>query len=167
MVADAIILTRPINSGAGGSGITGLTTTTINGQPMLTLEDTTRANKILSVGEQVFIFAENQLSNLDWIRVANANDADSGFVADFNGTIVNISAHCENTGANSKDIRLFIDAVDSGVLGTLSGGANATVNDTTLDIDFNQGQRVRLRADDGIAGNIQDTIVKLTVKWRG
>lgn len=161
-VADEILVTIP-----GGTGITGLALTVINGQPMLTVEDSTRADKILSVGEQLCLFAENRLSHLDWIRIGNSNDAESGYIADFDGTIVNISAHCENTGANSKDIRLFIDAVDSGVLGTLAGGANATINDTTLNIDFTQGQRIRLRADDGIAGNIQDTIVKLTVKWRG
>lgn len=167
-MADAVILTKPINSGTGGGGgITGLQTTVINGQPMLTLDDTTRANKTLSVGEQIYLFSENALSDLDWIRIADANDADSGYIADFDGTIVNIAAHCENTGAASKDIRLFIDGVDTANLGTLSGGANATINDTTLNIDFNQGQRIRLRAVDGIAGNIQDTVVKLTVKWRG
>ena len=160
-----IVLTRPHST--GGSSIPGLTITVINGQPMLTLEDTTRSDKILSVAENVFTFAENALGNLDWIRIANANDADSGFVADFDGTIVNFSAHCENTGAASKDIRLFIDATDTANLGTLSGGANATVNDTTLNIDFNQGQRIRLRAVDGNPGNIQDTVIKLTVKWRG
>lgn len=162
-MADAIILTRPIG---GGSSITGLTTTVINGQPMLTLEDTTRANKILSVGEQLFLFAENKLNDLDWIQIANANDADSGFIADFDGTIVNISAHCENTGANSKDIQLYVEGAAGAVLGTLSGGANATINDTTLNIDFDQGERISLRAVDA-SGAIQDTVIKLTVKWRG
>ncbi len=167
-MADAIILTRPASTSvSGGSGITGLDVTIINGQPMLTLEDTTRSNKILSVGEQIFAFAENRLSDLDWIRIANASDADSGFIADFDGTIVNISAHCENTGSAAKEIRLFIDGTDTASLGTLSGGANATINDTSLNIDFNQGQRIRLRAVDGVAGNIEDTVIKLTVKWRG
>lgn len=163
-----IVLTRP-NSGGGGSGssIPGLTITEINGQPMLTLEDTTRGNKILSVGEQVFVFAENTLRDQNWIRISNASDADSGFIADFDGTIVNFSAHCENTGSATKDIRVFIDGVDTANLGTISGGTNATVNDTTLDLDFSQGQRIRLRAIDGSPGLIQDTVIKLTVKWRG
>ena len=164
MVADAIILTRPIG---GGSSIAGLTTTIINGHPMLTLEDTTRTNKILTIAENVLVFAENKLSDQDWIQISNANHSDSGFIATFDGTVVNISAHCENTGANSKDIRLYLDAVDTANIGTLSGGANATINDTTLNIDFTQGQRIRLRAINGIGGNIEDTIIKLTVKWRG
>lgn len=164
----AIVLTRRPNTGnsSGGSSITGLTVTVINGQPMLTLEDTTRSNKILSVAENVFAFAENALGNQDWIRISNASDADSGFIADFDGTIVNFSAHCENTGTASKDIRLYIDNTDTALLGTLSGGNNVSVNNTTLNIDFNQGQRIRLRAVDGTAGNIQDTVIKLIVKWR-
>jgi len=163
-MADAIVLTRPIG---GGSSVSGLTTTIINGHPMLTLEDTTRANKVLTVAENAVQFAENQLKDQDWIQIANANDAESGFIATFDGTVVNISAHCEDTGGNSKEIRLYIDAVDTAGLGTLSGGANATVNDTTLNIDFNQGDRIRLRAIDGSGGAIQDTVIKLTVKWRG
>jgi len=98
-MADAIVLTRPI----GGSSITGLTTTIINGHPMLTLEDTTRSDKVLTIAENVLLFAENRLSDLDWIQISNAQDAESGFIATFDGTAVNISAHCENTGANSKE----------------------------------------------------------------
>jgi len=161
-VADEILVTIP-----GGTGITGLALTVINGQPMLTVEDSTRADKILSVGEQVFAYGENRLSDLDWIRIQDAADADSGYVADFDGTIVYATAHCENTGANSKDIRIYIDGVDTALAGTLSGGANAEFNNTTLDVDFTQGQKIRLRAIDGSGGNIQDTVIKLTVKWRG
>lgn len=163
-MADAIILTRPI--GGGGSSITGLTTTVINGQPMLTLEDTTRSDKILSVSEQVLVFAENKLNDQDWIQIANANNADSGYVADFDGTVVSISAHCEETNGNAKEIRLYINNTDTAGLGTLTGGANATINDTTLNIDFDQGDRLRLRAVDGSGDDIQDTVVKLTIKWR-
>ncbi len=160
-VADEILVTIP------GAGITGMALTVINGQPMLTVEDSTRSDKILSVGEQEFTWAENKLNDQDWIEIGKANDAETGFIADFDGTIVYGSAHCENTGASSKDVRIYIDAVDTALLGTLSGGANAEINNTTLDVDFSQGQKIRLRAIDGVAGDIQDTVVKLTVKWRG
>jgi len=162
------VLTQPRStSTGGGSGVPGMTLTVINGQPMITLEDTTRANKILSVAEQSVVYAENALSDLDWIRIGTTNDADSGFISTYDGTLIAISAHCENTNGNSKDINLFIDGVDQGSLGTLTGGANALINDTVLNIDFNQGQRIRLRAMNGTGGNIQDTNVKLTIKWRG
>lgn len=162
----AFVLTKPI-PGGGGSSVTGLTVTVINGQPMLTLEDTARANKILSVADHPFSFAENRLSDLDWIRIGQSVDADSGFIADFDGTVTYATGHCENTGANLKNIHLFINTTDMGSVGTLSGGMNVTFINTTIDIDFVQGDRIRLQAQDGTSGNIQDTVVKLTLKWRG
>jgi len=161
------VLTQPTTGNIGGGGIPGLTVSMINGQNVLTLEDTTRGNKILSVSDNPVVFSENVLSNLDWLAVGGARDADSGFITTLDATIVGISAHCENTGGNSKNIHLFVDGADLGSLGTLGGGTNAVINDTILDIDINQGQRVRLRAVDGIPGNIQDTVIKLTLKWRG
>ena len=160
------VLTKPAGGGAGALP-PGLDITNINGQPMLTLEDTTRANKILSVAEQELTFAENVLNDADWIRVGNTNDADSGFIADFDATIVYASGHCENTGAASKEIRLFLNGVNTAAVGTLVGGANAAFADQTLNIDFAQGDKIRLQAVDGVAGLIQDTIIKLTIKWRG
>jgi len=156
-----LVLTRSV-----GGGIPGLAITVINGQPMLTLEDTTRGNKKLSVGEQVLSYSEANLTNLDWIEIGNASDADTGYIADFDGTVVYGTGHCENTGANMKDIHLFINAVDNGSIGTLMGGANATFNNNVLNLDFSQGDNVRLRAV-GASGAIGDTVVKLTCKWRG
>ena len=69
--------------------------------------------------------------------------------------------------AVQERVTLYINGVDTADLGTLSGGANATINDTTFDIDFSQGDRIRLRAINGSGGQIQDTVIKLTVKWRG
>ncbi len=161
-----LILTKPTTGGGGGSSVPGLTISIINGQPMLTLEDTTRANKILSVAEQDLIYAENALTNLDWIRIGNANDADSGFVADFDGTVMFATGHCENTNANSKQIHLFINGVDQGSVGTLIGGTDVSFINTTLNIDFAQGDRIRLQAQQGAGAAIQDTVIKLTVKWR-
>lgn len=160
------------SKGSSDAGTTGLTVTIINGQPMLTLVDTTRlvgspqVGKILSVGEQSLSWTENGLTNDDWIRVGNANDADSGYITDFDGTLVYVTGHCEDTGGNAKDIHLYINGVDEGSLGNLSGGSNATFINNTTDIDFGQGDRLRLRAV-GVTGAIQDTVIKLTLKWRG
>ena len=152
---------------------TGLTVTVINSQPMLTLEDTTRGGKVLSVGEQSLPFGENALGHNDWLRIGgNATDADSGFIADFDGTVVYATAHCENTQGNSKQIHLFIDGTDvlpvTGI-GTLTGpaGTEQTFVNTTLNIDFNRGQKIRLQAQGIATGVILDTVVKLTLKWRG
>lgn len=146
----------------------GIDITTINGQPMLTLEDTTRANKILSVSEQVLQYNENALGpGDDWIRIGNASDIDTGYIMDFDGTVVYATAHSEDASSGAKDLRLFINAADNGVILTLPAAANATDEDATLNIDFAQGDRIRIRADAGASNTIGDTVVKLTVKWRG
>jgi hypothetical protein len=163
----AIVLTRPIAAPASsGNVVLGLSTTVINGQPMLTLADTTRSNKVLSVSEQVLVFAENRILHLDWIRIATTADAESGYVADFDGTVTSLTAHCENTSTNTKDIRLYIDNTNVASIGSLAGGANSTSADPTLNFDFVQGQRIRLRAEGTTTGAVEDTVIKLTVKWR-
>jgi len=150
-----------------GGSITGLTTTIINGQPMLTLEDTTRANKILSVSEQELTWSDNKVNNNDWLLIGKAKGKEVGYIADFDGTIVYASAYCKDTKANSKEIRIYIDGANSGSVGTLSGGTEITITNTTLDLDFTQGQKLRLQAIDGSGGDIKEVIVKLTIKWRG
>jgi hypothetical protein len=164
----AFVLTRPISSGSGvGTGVTGMTITNINGQPILTLEDTTRGNKILSVAENPVSFAENVLDHNNWLQIGNAGDADSAFVADFNGTIVASTGHCENVNNNDKNINLYINSADQGAIGSFTGATADTFINTTLNIDFNQGDTIRLRAKDGTPGLIQDSVIKLTIKWRG
>ena len=145
----------------------GLAETTINGQILLTLVDTTRGNKILSVTDHPLLFADNDLSDLEWMEIGDANNADSSYVADLDGTVVMATGHCEDTGGNSKEIHLYINGVDSVTLGTLSGGANATFTNTTINVNFTQGQRIRARAHNGSGGEIDDTVVKVTLKWRG
>ena len=169
-VGDGVTVTEPVADQVEVSvpgPPAGLALTTINGQPMLTVEDTTRANKILSVGEQVLVWSDNKLNDQDWLRLGDAKHADSGYVMDFDGTIVYASAHCRDTNGNSKEIRIYVDAVDIAGIGTLTGGTNIEINNTTLDVNFSQGQKIRLRAIDGSGDDIKDTVVKLTVKWRG
>ena len=163
-MASAIVLTRPIDS---GPDVLGLSTTIINGQPMLTLADITRSNKALSVSEQVFVFSSKRVSHLDWLVPADVADADSGYVADFDGTITSITAHCENTNESEIEIQAYIETAATESLLQLSGGENVRQGNTALDIDFSQGERIRLRAV-GVAGEfIEDTIIKVTIKWRG
>lgn len=165
-----LILTKPSSSGSSGSPAAGGTTITdINGQPTLVFADNTRGGspgKVLSVADHNLVFSENQLDADNWIEIGGAVDTDSGYIMDFDGTVVFATAHCENTAANSKAIHLFVNGVDQGSVGTLSGGANASFINTTLNVDFVQGDKIRLQAQQGTGGAIQDTVVKLTVKWR-
>lgn len=161
----AIVLTRPLAI----PQISGLTSSTINGQPMLTYSDPSRANKILSISEQNYIFSRGKLRNNDWVRLANVSHMDSGIIAEFDGCICYSSGHCEDTMNLSKDIHVFIDDVDMGSIGSLSGGNNSSFTSTTLDIDFLQGQRIRLMVKDAPssqAGDIQNTAITITIKHR-
>jgi len=163
----AFVLTRPVTPSGGGSGVTGLTITTINGQPMLTLVDSTRSDKILSIAEHPVSWDDNRINLLDWIRIGNANDATSAYVTDFDGTIVTATAQCENVRNNDKIIHLFINNTNKGPIGTLSSPNADTFVNTALNIDFNQGDQIRLQALDGSSGRIEDTVIKLILKWRG
>ena len=162
----SIVLTRPVSTGTNTSNTDGLSTSVVNGQPMLTLVDTTRSDKVLSISEQVLVFTDNVVSHLGWLKIATAADADSGFIADFDGTVTSITAHCENTMLNAKDIQLYIDNVNVATVASLTGGDNAIDTDQTLNFDFTRGQRIRLRGFGITTGNINDTVVKLSIKWR-
>ena len=165
-MTSSIVLTRPVSAKkppSSGSSISGLQTSIINGQTFLTLTDSTR-NKTLSVSENVLLFSRNHLGFNEWLRVGNTTDAASGFVAEIDGTICFASAHCENAKGASKDIHIYINDSDMGSIGTLTSSGEAKFVNTSLNLDYQQGDVIRLRA----VGNdkIEDTIVKVTTKHR-
>jgi hypothetical protein len=147
----------------------GLGMSLISGQYVLTYVDDTRggAGKRLSVAEQTLTFAENQLQADDWLEIGNAVDTSSGYIANFPGTIVHASIHCANGNGNTKNIHVFVNGVDAGSIGIVTAGANTSLINNTIDIDFTQGDKIRLQAQQGSGGAIDDTVVKLTLKWRG
>lgn len=158
-----VVLLRP--TGGGGGGTSDITISTINGQLVPTFLDTTRS-KQLSVADQPVVWTENRLRDRDWLNVGNAVDAISGYIADLDGTLVSAVAQCEDAGSAEKEIHVFVNGTDQGSLGSLGPGTGTTFINTTVDIDFNQGDLIRLRALDGVTGRIEDTVVKLTLKWR-
>jgi len=167
-MTSSIVLTKPL--AVPQKKITGLSSTIINGQPMLTYDDPVRGDKTLSISEQNRSFSRNKVRNNDWLRIDNTSHMDAGFVAEFNGTVCYASGHCEDTSGRSKDIHLYVDDVDMGSIGTLAGGKNVTFTNTLLDLNYDQGQRIRLQAVDStgsVAGDIQNTIVTVTIKHRG
>jgi len=161
------------------SGAASTSLVNINGQLVLVFNDTTRLTgspetpKQLSVTDNPVIYGENRLINNDWIRMSSANDTNSGFITELDGTVVYATGHCVSTGSNAKDIHLFVNGIDQGSIGTLSGGTDVSFINTTIDIDFSQGDKIRLRAVNNTGsplpgtGPIEDTVVKLTFKWRG
>jgi len=142
----------------------GLELSDINGQDFLTIVDSNRLKR-LSVSENVLTFSEKVASDGKWFSVGNATDADSSYVAKFDGTIVFGSGQCEDTGSNQKDIHIYVNSVDRGTVGTLVGGNNAIFINNTINMDFSQGDTIRARAL-GSTGSIQDTVVAIVIKWR-
>jgi len=137
---------------------------TIGGNDMVVFDDTTRANKTLSAESQVLNFAESALSNNDWMQIQHATDADTGYVMPFNGTIVSIAMHCENTNGVSKAINYYFDGTIQGIIASFVGNVNEEVINTMLNADFTAGTKIRLRG--GTGGTIQDINIQIRVKWR-
>ncbi len=149
------------------AGLTGLTLTSIGGQEVLTIPDTTRANKVLSIETTAIAWSENRVGNNDWLQIGNANDADSGYIIPLNATIVKVTAHTENDNNNTKDIDLYIDAANNGAIATFTAvnGENED-SDVTLNIDVTAGQKLRLRGA-ATGGVVEDIVVTIWLKWRG
>ena len=145
-------------------GLPTFTTSTINGQEIVTVPDATRAGKQLSVDSNTFMWSENALNNNDWVQIAGASDADSGYIMPLDGTIVMATAHCENA-QNATTINIYNGASTTtvGAAGSFTASANAQFVNTTLNIDFAQGDRIRLR---NVGGKINDTVISVYVKWR-
>lgn len=137
---------------------------TINGQEVVTVADGTRGDKLLSVDSNTFMWSENSLGNNDWVQIAGASDADSGYIMPMDGTIVMATAHCENaTNASTINIYNGASTTTVGAAGSFTASANAQFVNTTLNIDFVQGDRIRLR---NVGGTINDTVISMYVKWR-
>lgn len=147
----------------------GLAITDINGQQVLTLIDTTRANKVLSIESSTVTWSENRIGNNDWVQVGNANDALSGYIVPMDATIVKASIHTANNNGNTKGVDLYIDGVnDPGnpILSVTGAAGEKEDSDITLNIDVTADQKIRIRGD-AAGGTIEDTVVTLWFKWRG
>ena len=136
----------------------------INGQMIITTRDETRNSKMLSIDSNSFMWSENSLANNDWVQIAGASDGDSGYIMPLDGTIVMATAHCENAG-DASTINIYNGASTTPVAaaGSFTASPNAQFVNTTLDVDFVQGDRIRLR---NVGGRINDTVISIFVKWR-
>ncbi len=148
----------------------GLTVTTIGGQEVLTLIDTTRTDKVLSVETTAVTWSENRIGNNDWVQIGGANDALIGYVVPLNATIVKVTAH--TTSANTtavKTIDLYVDDVLNSTIATLpldAGGLQTRYLSVVDNIDINANQKIQLRGG-STGGVIQDTVITIWLKWRG
>lgn len=138
------------------------------GQEELVRTDTTRDNKQLSVAEFSLVWSENRVGNNDWLEIANAVDSTTGYIMPMDATIVRITAHTADDKNISKTIDLYVDgALDTAgaVTFTAVNGENS-FTDPAFNVDVDAGQKIRIRGGTSPAGNIQDVVVTIWVKWR-
>lgn len=146
-------------------GFGNLNVAIIGGQEVLTLVDTTRGNKVLSIETSALTWSENRVSNNDWLQIGNANDSRTGYIVPWNATIVKVTAHTANNRGNVKPILLYVNGVNVGSIATFNGpsGEDSFINDAE-NIDLVAGDKIRLRG--GTGGRIEDVVVTLWIKWR-
>jgi hypothetical protein len=141
----------------------------------------------VSFAEMTLLFSESQLTDHDWVQIGQANDSDSGYVMPANGVITRVTGQVEKIekGDVPKSISLFIDNVEHPNL--LQFGPNSTrTNDldtfhnfngdddvynqrrikNDLNIQFNAGQKLRLRANTENGSKLNDTVLTVWFKWR-
>jgi hypothetical protein len=150
--------------------IGGASLTIINGEPVPTFIDTTRANKVLSIETACVPWARNKINNDDYLKAnGDANDADAGWVCPHTATLVKATGVTANDAGNTKDINLYVNgALDTASILSFSPTATGqnTDRDVTLNIDVAQDDVIHLRGS-AAGGEIQDVAVTLFFKWRG
>lgn len=121
-------------------------------------------SKDLSAETATFTYSEANITNMDWVQIGGASDADTGMIMPYDGTVIRTTGFCENVKHTTMNIHLYINTTSAGSILTFTGSGNQTETDLSLNIDFNAGDRLRLR---GVGSNrIEDTAVTLWVKWR-
>ncbi len=155
--ADSFIQNKP--------NLDGLSVSTIGGQPVMTIVDATRGNKVLSVAEHTITWDTNEIDDDKWVRTGLSNVDEASIVLPLNATAVFASAYCVDADAKSKDVVAFVDTTSQGSIGTLAGIGPQNFTNTTLNIDINAGQRFRLKGN-LTGGKIRQTIINLIFKWR-
>ncbi len=145
-----------------------ITTDVWNGGVNFTIQtfytDATKSNKTLSVPTMMYTWSGATVTNDGWIQIGNTSDADSGHIIPIQATIIMSTCHCEDDGGTAKDIKLYINGTDSGVVASSSGNGEGGTT-TGLNINVAAGDKIRLRGA-STGGTINDTIVTLYVKWR-
>jgi len=135
----------------------------INTEAMLTYFEPFRS-KQLTTGSNCFTWSEANIGNNDWVQIGVANDALTGHIMHFDGTVVGYSVHCENTQGNTRILDLHINNTIINVI-AIPNGTNVSNVDMDIDIDFSQGDKLRIRGE-GSGGQILDTVITLIVRWR-
>lgn len=116
---------------------------------------------------QTFSWSLATANNLSWLSPMLATDTKSGYLILFNATVVGVTGHCANANGNTGNVRLFVNSVDKGTIGTFSGSGERTFTSTALNININAGDKLRLQIQGlGLLQTLSSVLIELYVKWR-
>ncbi len=167
-----------VDDGGGKATVTvtagGVSTFQITGsdavlsEPMAFVTDTTRASKILSVESNEFDFGHDAPGNNSWFRPGNnqSGNALNGYIMPYDGTVIRLSTHTAKAKSNTKNISVFINAIETTNVVTLTGAGEDQDEATNVNIDFSAGNKLRVRARNGLGARMDETLVSVWVKWR-
>lgn len=125
------------------------------------------SGSVVTTSMQQYLWAENRIGSNEWIKIGRATDSLSGHIMPFNGVIIGITAHCENTlTIVNRNINLYINGtLTTTGMAVLTGGANASYINMNHNTSFNAGDKLRLRGDNG--GVIEDSVFTVYVRFTG
>lgn len=154
------------NIADGVLAIEGLELSTIDGEIILTFNDTTRTKR-LSVETVTVMWNDPLLSANEYLEMGGAAHADLGFVLPHDATLVKATGAVGDNNGNSRDIDLYVNqTLDTASILSFSGASGPDTDaDVTLDIDLSAGDVVTLRGD-STSGDLDDIAVVLFFKWR-
>jgi len=147
--------------------------TTIDGQEILTMIDSSRSNKILSVEKVNYLFSKTTVSNGSYLYFGDITSSSAGYVIPMNATLVGISYH-KRTGDNiNMRYDLYVDGSShfQGIIyGT--GSSEEKISDNALDVDLIKNQKIAIRATQTSGGgghnnSHYDVSITLYFRWRG
>lgn len=155
--------TRQITSSSGATS-----------EPMIFVIDPTRANKMLSSEITTHDLVCSSVNTDDWCLVDPSLPSTNGFILPFAGTVVRLSAQVATPYNNNKRISIYINDTEYTNQIFLQGqGASGTISasNEAVNIDFNAGSLLRLRARYGGTSNLlfnalSGVVFTVQVKWR-
>lgn len=131
------------------------------------IEDVTRGKKKLSTNEYLLEFSKAAVGDQDWVAPQGRLDSLAAYTCPYDATVVASSTHVVDTGSSTFELRVYINGVDSGSIGTITGVGEQADTEVTLNIDVSRGDLIRIKATRTVGtGELSEPITKLFLKWR-
>lgn len=125
--------------------------------------------KILSVAEQAWQFVEASCSGTEWMDLAgSANNSNNGYTVPFDTTLKGFTCSIGDAGTNNTlNLILYIDGASSATIVSFSNLSGNQEFYGVLNIDMDQGEKLRIQSIETGGGNVPDVSVTVFSQWRG